>query len=410
MVINNIFGPKPTSPPDDVEIGDINVVSYLLEDSERTAVDLNISYGSSGEKLLPDDEDETDDDTPPAAIRFQVVLWHVGEVDAVLGKVDMRFRITLFWNVPEAGDKKVGYGMHNPFHKKIWAMIGRQRAYERELNEIGEGNRLVYVPPLSILNAIDFEVLGDPEVCLLDEEKKLMKWSCLYKASMLQENLQVNNFPHDNHELVMRFGILKHRSPGKRWDRSHWTLGLATKEDTQESIKVPRGLIVEHVKVPGFSYKKDKMTFDFVRFDLGGKHDSCLEVKVGVSRDSSYYDRNIIPLLSALNLATLSILVMDADQLGNRGEIILAAAFVEIGIRLTIDSRLPIVGYQIKIQMVLNNFFYGLLYLVCESAVVYTMFKAGFPHETIKIVDCVCAVLGSIHLFTVMGLYYCYNR
>ena len=205
----------------------------------------------------------------------------------------------------------------------------------------------------------------------------------------------------------MRFAILKHRQPGKRWDRRKWQYGLATREDTEDSISIPHGLIVDHVKVPGFSYGNKKgLEFDFVPFDLGGAEESCLQVKINVKRDSSYYDRNIIPLLAALNLATLCILVLDAIQLGNRGEIILAAAFVEIGIRLTIDSRLPLVGYQIKIQMVLNNFFYGLLFLVFESSVVYTMVKGGHTHETVKTVDLACGFLSLIHLATVLVVYY----
>ena len=44
-------------------------------------------------------------------IRFQVVIWYVGAPNEVLGKVDMRFRVTIFWNPPEEKDEEEGYGI-----------------------------------------------------------------------------------------------------------------------------------------------------------------------------------------------------------------------------------------------------------------------------------------------------------
>jgi hypothetical protein len=169
-------------------------------------------------------------------IRFQVVLWYVGAPDEVHGRVEMKFQVSIFWNSPHedeedvvtttnvdddvllqleddnncidndivdinmdgsvphpppsidgggsvfSGDNGGGrsmYGHHNPYHKKVWKMHGRQRAYEAELKEVDKDGRIVYVPPVSILNAVDYECLGEPEVCQLNTEENLMKWSCM---------------------------------------------------------------------------------------------------------------------------------------------------------------------------------------------------------------------------------------
>jgi hypothetical protein len=343
------------------------------------------------------------------AIRFQVVVWYVGRPDEVLGKVDMKFRVTIFWNSPQERDEEVGYGMNNPMNKKVWAMYGRQRAYQRDLTEITDDNTLVYVPPVSILNAVDFEVLGEPEVCQINQKENLMKWSCLYKASLQQDDMYVGNFPHDSHDLVLRLGILKHRQPRKRWDKNRWKLDLATRNDTLDTIITPHGTIVDHVRVPGFSYGKEKLQFAFMPINFGDQktidRDQCLQIKFRVARESSYYDRNIIPLLAALNTVAISTLALDSSQFGARGEMILATSFVEIGIRMTVDSRLPVVGYQIKMQVVLNHFFFGLLFLVVESSIAYMVQDRGY-YTFSGTIDRFAAVFESIHMITVLFIYY----
>jgi hypothetical protein len=367
-------------------------------------------------------------------IRFQVVVWYVGPVDVVLGKVEMKFRVTIYWNTPSSVSdlgiddidstaaaafdpnlprqrKIVGYGLDNPWHKKVWIMHGRQRAFEQNLSSsMDQGSRLVYVPPVSILNAVDLDIVGDPEVCLVNETENLMKWSCLYKASLLQDNLQVSNFPHDEHHLIMRFGILKHRQRNKRWDRTRWKLALATLSDTTDTIRTSHGLIVDHVKVPGFSHVGG-LEFEFVPLCYGmatndsrESEDHCLQVKLHVQRDSSYYDCNIIPLLAMLNMVAMSTLALDAPHFGSRGQMILATSFVEIGIRMTVDSRLPLVGYQIKIQVVLNNFFYGLVFLGLESSLVYILHET-YNQDTAWI-DKLAVILELIHLVIALIYYY----
>lgn len=84
---------------------------------------------------------------------------------------------------------------------------------------------------------------------------------------------------------------------------------------------------------------------------------------------AGYYDKNILPLLSILNLVSISIFTLDADNYFQRGLMSLNIAFVEVGLRMTLDSHLPSVGYQIKMQRILNFFFYSILSIVLESSI-----------------------------------------
>ena len=72
--------------------------------------------------------------------------------------------------------------------------------------------------------------------------------------------------------------------------------------------------------------------------------------------DLGYYDKNIMPLLSMLNLVSISILTQGGDHYFQRALMCLNIAFVEVGMRMSLDSRLPSVGYQIKLQRILNRF------------------------------------------------------
>jgi hypothetical protein len=390
---------------------DLDVIKVPLMNKDET-----MSSRSSDHSCVSYDTFETGTGNA-IFIRFQVVVWYVGRPDEVLGKVDMKFRVTIFWNAPdEDDDDQVGYGMNNPYNRKVWKMHGRQRAYKTEISEMGPNDKIVYVPPVSILNAVDIEVLGAAEVCLLNTEENLMKWTCLYKGSLLQDNMHVSDFPHDSHDLVLRLGILKHRQPRKRWDKARWKLDLASKEDSQGTIEIPHGTIVNHVKVPGFSYEPEEgLQFEFLPIEFGQQRglpearDQCLQVKLRVTRESSYYDRNIVPLLVALNTVGVCTLAATVESFGARGEMILACAFVEIGIRMTVDSRLPVVGYQIKMQWVLNNFFFGLLFLVMESSIAYLLHEHGYDAEA-ALVDRFAACFEFFHMYIVLMIYFIGSR
>lgn len=98
-----------------------------LEDEIAAAIGTGGGAAASSDgtnsSILSDTYSYYDGGKKPNIIRFQVVIWHIGPVDAVLSKVDMRFRVTIFWNArcePTEHDKEeVGYGMYNPHHKKV---------------------------------------------------------------------------------------------------------------------------------------------------------------------------------------------------------------------------------------------------------------------------------------------------
>lgn len=222
---------------------------------------------------------------------------------------------------------------------------------------------------------------------------------------------------------------MKHRRVGKRWDKRKWKLGLANETDSQQTIRVPHGLIVDHVKIPEFNYdychkKDDQLQFhiDTIQFGGGGgstkgnnnnnknnndDRDEYLKVSLCVTRDSGYYDKNIIPLLALLNLVGISTLTLNALEFGSRAEIILAVAFVEMGLRLSVDSKLPQVGYQIKLQRILNRFFYTLLAMHVESSIVYTLIERyDCSHRITNYINNVTMIVCGIYTIYQLYLYY----
>jgi len=188
----------------------------------------------------------------------------------------------------------------------------------------------------------------------------------------------VSQFPHDEHDLTLKLGIISQREAGQRWDRRKWKIGLASENDSRGTIRVPYGVIVDHVEIPGFFYNKKRglefqlspLTFGF-NDALTKDQDFFLEVKIPVVRESSYYDYNIFPLLFTLTTVAISFLSLDATHYFQRTLMMLNVSFLEIGLRTTLDKSLPSVGYQIKIQGVFNRMLYSLLFLAFESSIVY---------------------------------------
>mmetsp|Transcript_22597 Transcript_22597/g.45765 ORF Transcript_22597/g.45765 Transcript_22597/m.45765 type:complete len:126 (+) Transcript_22597:406-783(+) len=99
-----------------------------------------------------------------------------------------------------------------------------------------------------------------------------------------------------------------------------------------------------------------------------------------------------MPLLCALNIVALSVLCLDASNFFKRGLMLLNIAFVQIGIRMSLDNRLPSVGYQIKMQSMLNRFFYSLLFMVIESSFLSLRVDAGLPLKDSRIIDLAIAI------------------
>ena len=347
------------------------------------------------------------------SIRFQVVVWYVGAIDMVQGRVPVTFRITIFWNDsmhPDSDEFQDDASMSQSSRShSVWQMQGRQKAFQKEFNDLPI-QAAVEVPAVSILNVVTFDTIGVPEISRLREDTKLMRWTCMYRATLIQEHWRVDNFPHDEHDISLKLAILAHRRPGEIWDKQKWHLGLATAEDSQGSTRVPHGLVVDQVSIPEFNYnRKEGLQFDFVPHGYGhggkGTKDKCLEVKLKVLRDSSYYDTNIMPLLGLLNLVAVSITALEAQDFFQRGLLTLNIAFVEIGIRMTTDKHLPSVSYQITMQRILNEYFYGLLLLVLESLVVY-VFKVRWQITWTGYIDALAALTALTHNICTQISYY----
>ena len=348
---------------------------------------------------------------------------------------------------------------YSPRRFSSWHMHGRQTAVEKEPTDMPL--RSIAVPPVSILNAVTFDVIGQPDVCMLSEETmtipastnggsndsndeheqpqqyhdRLMRWTCMYRADLLQTHWKVHDFPHDRHDILLRLAIMQHRSPGGQWDRSMWRLGLATSEDSQGSTAIPYGLLVSHVRVPGFSFDPDEgLMFDFVdmnedpqqegraRYDgrsrnsrrhRPGHHyyhqnqqqqEVCLEAKLTVLRNSTYYDSNIMPLFALLNVSAVCMLALPPIALFMRGLLLLNISFVVVNLRMTTDKHLPIVSYQIKMQRIMNEYFFVLIGLVFESTAVYTLKLYHLPTLWLEILTAVGALLHNAYtLYTYYG-------
>jgi hypothetical protein len=338
------------------------------------------------------------------SIRFQVVIWYVGPVDVQLGHVPMRFRITTFWT-----DKRIGNGGEG-FKSTSWTMEGRQTACRHAVTDNERSMETVDVPPISILNAVSFEREGLPEVSMLDEDTRSMRWTCMYSAILSQsDHMSVRNFPHDKHDLRLKIGILAHRNSRSRWDKNVYSLELATKQDSQGSTSIPHGLVVDHVAVPDFSHDEKGLRFEFVPLKFGTQltGDVFLQVSLPVIRQSGHYDKSIMPLLAMLNIVAITCLPRNFDSATASTETILSIAFVQVGIRLVIDSRLPSVGYQIKMQRILNRCFWLLCFLVLESNVVFTLVtKLGWSILTTNWIDLVAAGISFMFTVHILVLYY----
>ena len=362
-------------------------------------------------------------------IRFQVVVWNIGKLDVITSSVPMTFRVTMFWNdvldATEAensskGDSLVAGGDDNvsmtsstgPIN--VWRMHGRQKAFQQELKDLPQ---TVEVPPLAIMNCSTFEIIGSPEIDMLREGSRLMRWTCMYRAVLIQENLRVHKFPHDDHDIYIKLAILSHRGKGKQWDRRIWKLALATKDDSQQSTKIPHGLIVQQAQLPGFHYNKERgLAFNFSRLDHGAlednstedsSHDEYLKVSLKVLRQSGYYDKNIVPLLALMNVVAVSVLTFKDTEFFYRALITLNIAFVEMSIRMTADSHLPSVGYEIRLQRILNEFFFVLMCLVLEAMFVNVLVTSyNVSTKVTRTIDWATGVLAVCHNILILARYY----
>ena len=456
---------------------DINLEKHNRKRAFDPNSSLNFDPNSSFQKL---NSYESLDFDQKFTIRHQIIVWSVGIPDVKSHTVSIMFRVTLFWNDPppmpksilvaplegfpsqrslsptldqtspkfNSIDNPVGKSSRNGSNKNstkddqaddsYWVMDGRRKAVRKKISQNVAVNdsasvttdspqeETVDVPAISIINADTFEVVGQPDVTMLRQRSRLMRFSCMYRARLQQESMNVSQFPHDSHDLVIKLGILSQRQSGARWDRNKWKLGLASESDTQGSVRIPFGVLVDHVRVPGFQISERGLEFELAPLDYGksssmrpstvaggsGKNlldaiknqsdqDFCVKAHIRVKRNSAYYDRNIMPLLDILNLVSISILVsMDANNFFQRGLMCLNIAFVEVGLRTSLDARLPTVGYEIKMQKLLNSYFFSILYIVLESAAMKVLLENhDWPLHRTRFIDHMVAFFLLINQF-----------
>ena len=87
----------------------------------------------------------------------------------------------MFWNdlVPLTNDpsfSKAESNVPSAVPESEWTMKGRQRACRYDVGD-DEVKEMIDVPPVSILNAIDFATV-DAEISMIDQETRLMRYSC----------------------------------------------------------------------------------------------------------------------------------------------------------------------------------------------------------------------------------------
>ena len=277
----------------------------------------------------------------------------------------MKFRVTMFWesnDSTDSGQQKNNNDQNDntPTTTTSWVMEGRQRAYRKITHDETMVKEIIDVPPVSILNAVELETVGDPEVTMINCRTRTMRWSCMYNVSLFQgAHLSVKNFPHDAHLIHVNLGILAHRGKDARWDYTQYRLELANEHDSQGTTRIPHGLVVDHCHVPDYGFDPDGLDFQFRPLMHGSsssgrrrkdqhQRDVYLQVTLPVHRQSGYYDKSILPMLVTLNIIAITCLTRNFASATAATEIMLSIAFVQVGIRLTLDNRLPHVGYQIK--------------------------------------------------------------
>ena len=62
----------------------------------------------------------------------------------------------------------------------------KRRNSKEECDAIKNSNTddTIDVPPLPILNVSTFTIIGSPEIDMLDTDNRLMRWTCMYRATL----------------------------------------------------------------------------------------------------------------------------------------------------------------------------------------------------------------------------------
>lgn len=165
------------SEPDDASSGNAGLPMKPVSSIPRM-ISMNLNKYSSFDNITVAAADQKQVQT----IRFQVIVWSVGCPDVKNDLVSMKFRVTLFWNDISSINKddtaknngkveqhaKSGMKKNNnssSSHQSIWIMAGRGAAYKKRITEISSDT--IAIPPVSILNAESFDVIGQVSLIIL---------------------------------------------------------------------------------------------------------------------------------------------------------------------------------------------------------------------------------------------------
>ncbi len=156
------------------------------------------------------------------------------------------------------------------------------------------------------------------------------------------DHMSVKDFPHDQHQIKLKIGILAHRGRGGRWDHATYKLALATEHDSQGSTRIPHGLVVDHCHIHDYGFDPSDLRFQFFPLNFGGwkkseshkeeDRDVFLQVTLPVYRLSGHYDTSIFPMLVMLNIIAISCLTRNFNSATAATEIIMGIAFVQVGL------------------------------------------------------------------------------
>jgi len=344
------------------------------------------------QELGPEDNDAapTDQIPPTDQIRFKLNIRQVGHVDEVQKMIcDVQFRLTVFWNDNNADNDEFWKDRENERiefvdnHFKLpdlpFKMDGRRKAV---LKQEGGPDVTIYVPQLALRNCSTFQEVGKPEFHVRQTKpNKLCRWTCEYNASLHQRGFDVKDFPYDVHDIILDVGISVYAGL-LSYPVATLRLGPATAEDNERIDGASYGKIEEHVTVPGF-HLNEVFEAPKVHEALDGFTRS-IWFKMEVCRDHTYYNRNVMTPLLFLHVVAALSLVLPIEEIRGRLAILFAVAFTEIGLRLSLDARLPKVAGKILIQTMVNSLFYTLLLLAVESNLLYFVFVRiiGICEET----------------------------
>ena len=126
--------------------------------------------------------------------------------------------------------------------------------------------------------------------------------------------------------------------------------------------------------VPGFVRSED-LNFEKKSISCGRlvQDHFMMRFSMKVRQNHTYFNQNILtPLLFLRVVVAVLSRVVPIEE--TRIAILLDVAFLEIGLRLCFDSRMPKVAYSILIQKLVNYLLYVLLLLAVQSSLLYFVF------------------------------------